>query len=636
MDFYDPDEVDDGGAEEGASKEYQSWKEVTVFLIDANPSMFIEAGIEGADGIDPKDTWIGIALKVVKAITKTKIIGSPSDQTAVLFYGTREARYANEQPHVYVYQDLKMPSADRIRDFDRLMEGEAFGNEVGSGGPASQEHLHAGMWNAISLLRGAAAHSRKNVMVFTNSSAPPVKGSDKEVTKKIRKRGEELRETGARIDLIPMVPVDEAKSFTHSPFWSSVMPSLTDDKTSQEEETQDIDTPSFWQGLTAVTRHKAYKKRALRSTRLHIGPDFSVGVQLFANIKRAGLSKFSYVEGRNNEPIKSEGVYLDSETAATLTTSQLQKRVFPHQRELTKANPTRHPQVLLEVSELDDLRRMLPQGIHLIGFKPLSALQQWHNLREPTFMYPDEKSLPGSTVAFIALHGTMLDQDKFAVAGAVLGPKAPPRLYALLPIEETIDGFDMQIDPPGIQMIQLPFQDDVRTPETDPSFIGHSRPQADDAAVDAAAEMIQQLQLTEYFSGCCPNPNLQRHYKVLEEMAMGDDPSEQTPDDDYSEPDPVLFENAAPAIQSFKDSVYGKGYTADVDPAAPKGAKRKATDDAAQAEAAETDWKALVEADGLKKMTVPDLKVYLKAHGLPVSGKKADIVERITEHVTSK
>lgn len=41
----------------------------------------------------------------------------------------------------------------------------------------------------------------------------------------------------------------------------------------------------------------------------------------------------------------------------------------------------------------------------MLGFKPLTSLKDYHQMREPTFIYPDEKRMPGSTSAFIALHG---------------------------------------------------------------------------------------------------------------------------------------------------------------------------------------------------------------------------------------
>lgn len=39
-------------------------------------------------GIEKSDTWFGIAMKVVRSMLKLKIISSPNDQTAVIFYGT--------------------------------------------------------------------------------------------------------------------------------------------------------------------------------------------------------------------------------------------------------------------------------------------------------------------------------------------------------------------------------------------------------------------------------------------------------------------------------------------------------------------------------------------------------------------
>ena len=72
----------------------------------------------------------------------------------------------------------------------------------------------------------------------------------------------------------------------------------------------------------------------------------------------------------------------------------------------------------------------------------------------------------------------------------------------------------LQIDPPGLYMVQLPFLDDIRTPETDPSWVGEGHPTPEQEAVDAAAEMISALSLPDFFSGMLPNPSLQRHYQV--------------------------------------------------------------------------------------------------------------------------
>lgn len=63
-------------------------------------------------------------------------------------------------------------------------------------------------------------------------------------------------------------------------------------------------------------------------------------------------------------------------------------------------------------------------------------------------------------------------------------------------------------------MIYLPFSDDLRHPEADPSFTGASNPQADKAQIEAAEAMLHALTLKGFDSADIPNPSLQRHYQV--------------------------------------------------------------------------------------------------------------------------
>lgn len=72
----------------------------------------------------------------------------------------------------------------------------------------------------------------------------------------------------------------------------------------------------------------------------------------------------------------------------------------------------------------------------------------------------------------------------------------------------------LQLEPAGLQMVQLPFSDDIRTPEDEPAFVGVGHPVANAAAIDAAADMIAALSLPDFYSGCTVNPALQRHYQV--------------------------------------------------------------------------------------------------------------------------
>lgn len=224
----------------------------------------------------------------------------------------------------------------------------------------------------------------------------------------------------------------------------------------------------------------------------------------------------------------------------------------------------------------------------------------------------------------------------------VVNDKSPPKMMAVLPVEQVTyededSGKVVQLEPPGFQLIQLPWSDDIRNPEADPKFAGATHPVATSTAVSAAEAMIEAMQLDPLntFSGAWPNPVLQRHYQILEHLAMAEDVPDQALMVDDTLPDTRLLSDAAPAIEAFKDETFGTGYTADVD--AAKGVKRKVSGNTQEDKdaASEIDFRRQWEEGTLPQLTLPQLKIYLKAAGLPVSGKKAFVVERVENHLAT-
>jgi ATP-dependent DNA helicase 2 subunit 1 len=85
----------------------------------------------------------------------------------------------------------------------------------------------------------------------------------------------------------------------------------------------------------------------------------------------------------------------------------------------------------MAMDELTKIKNVTNVQLQLKGFKPMKCLKDYHNLRSPTFIYPDEEAVQGSYAAFIALHRAMLQQNKFAVA--FYGSRASSQLVALVP-----------------------------------------------------------------------------------------------------------------------------------------------------------------------------------------------------------
>mmetsp|Transcript_156 Transcript_156/g.227 ORF Transcript_156/g.227 Transcript_156/m.227 type:complete len:125 (-) Transcript_156:139-513(-) len=98
-------------------------------------------------------------------------------------------------------------------------------------------------------------------------------------------------------------------------------------------------------------------------------------------------------------------------------------------------------------------------------------------------------------------------------------------------------------------------------------------------------------------------------------------------------PDEEGFQSVKKEIETVNDIVE------EVEEPVPVGKKRKAgggrggAAKKAKVDVDEADYYTLYENDKLKKLTVPKLKDFCRAKGLPLSGKKADILERIMKYM---
>ena len=98
----------------------------------------------------------------------------------------------------------------------------------------------------------------------------------------------------------------------------------------------------------------------------------------------------------------------------------------------------------------------------LLGFKPLNTLKPYMFVKPGHFLYPDEKSIEGSTTLFSTLLTKCLEKKKFMLCEIIARANTSPRLAAMCPQEEELDENRLQITPPGFHLMYLPFADDFR------------------------------------------------------------------------------------------------------------------------------------------------------------------------------
>lgn len=125
--------------------------------------------------------------------------------------------------------------------------------------------------------------------------------------------------------------------------------------------------------------------------------------------------------------------------------------------------PTDQAQVVLSDEEVKKLRTFgCVPGIKLLGFKDRSTLHFLENIKHAYFLYPSDLDQPGSKRVFAALLQSMLSKNKYALGLYMPRENVIPSFVAILPQAEEVDEEGNQLVPSGMNMIVLPYADDIR------------------------------------------------------------------------------------------------------------------------------------------------------------------------------
>nr|ATA62886.1 putative KU70-like protein [Juniperus oxycedrus] len=625
MDLQSDDLFPDEDDEENSiySQDKEAGKEFVVYMIDAGPDMFLQ--IKEEDDVK-KPSHFSTVVKCILESLKTRIINSDYDEVAICFFNTREKRNLQESEGVYVFnvregEDLDRPTARLIKDFSHIED--TFEKEIGSQSgivPGSRENpLYSALWVAQGLLRkGSTRNVDKHILLFTNNDDPFGNADPRvkaDMSRTTIQRAKDSRDLGISIELFPLSRPGE--EFNVSIFFADML-ELENDESS---EFMPMVAEKF-EDLTNQLKKRMYKKRVVRKITLMVADGLSIGLHTYALIRPAQTGKITWLDSVTNKPLKLERSYICADTGALVTETLARFQTYQNEK------------VKFSIDELSEIRKVTSVPLRLLGFKPLHCLKDYHNLRPATFLYPSDEEISGSICAFIALYRAMLRFQKYGVA--FYGNTQSPQLVALLPQEEVTNSSG-QIDPPGLHMIYLPYSDDIRHIEKLHMSTDGPVPRASKEQIDKATAMIKKLELREFSVYQISNPALQRHYAILQALALDENEDlPETKDETMPDEESMQRPGITNAVQEFKDVVYGSDYCFEVN-TKTKGdetsKKRKALTEVAEKEAGNYDWRELAETQKLKNLTVVELKYYLTAHNLPLTGKKEVLINRILTHL---
>ncbi|XP_058774584.1 ATP-dependent DNA helicase 2 subunit KU70-like [Vicia villosa] len=616
--FRDEDEDPDAQFE----RENDSNKEYVVYLVDASPKMFNTSCLSDNHH---SETHFQIALSCISLTLKAQIINKSYDQVSICFFNTREKRNLQDLNGVYAFHlpegdYLDRPTARLIKDFDNLHE--SFSKNIGSQHgvlPGSRENpLYNAIWVAQALLRkGSAKTVNKRILLFTNEDDPfgCLKGAFKsDMTRTTLQKAKDAQDLGITIELLPLSTSDE--TFDLSKFYVDLIglegDELVNFMASAGNKLED---------MKDQLRKRMFTKRRVKKFKFTLVDGLSIELNSYALIRHTVPGSITWLDSITNRPLKSERSFICADTGALV--EEYTRRFHPYKNQ----------NIIFSVKELSEIKRVATGHLHLLGFKPLSCLRDYYNMKPSTFLYPSDEGTDGSMCTFIALHKSMIQLNRFAVAFS--GSSSRPQLVALIAQDEVIQSGG-QIEPPGMHMIYLPYSDDIRLVEerfSDTSGV----PKASADQIKKASDLIKRLDLKDFSVFQFTNPALQRHYAVLEALALEEDEIPEIKDETLPDEEGLARPGVVRVLEEFKTSIYGENYDEEIELGTGKpteaSKKRKAHTEFAKKECESYDWGELADTGKLKDLTMVELKYYLTGHNLPVSGKKEAIVSRILTHM---
>ncbi|KAF1967793.1 Ku DNA-binding complex, Ku70 subunit [Bimuria novae-zelandiae CBS 107.79] len=634
---------------------YKTIKDAVLFAIDISESM-LERPPLSDDKKAERDSPASATLKCALHLMQQRIISNPKDMMGILLYGTEKTDLKdgdNTFQHCYLLTDLDVPCAQDVKQLRDLLENEEEAEEILK--PAKEPASIATVLfcaNQIFTTKAPNFSSRRLFLVTDNDNPATVK-QDKETA---ITRARDLYDLGCTIDLFPISKPDHG--FDRTRFYDDlVYPTSPSDPDAPVAIPSTTKVAKSGDGLTLLKQllssinSKAAPRRALFSLPFEIGPGMRIGVKGFILIKRQEHVKSCYVwvGGEKPQIVQSSTSHMADDTARVVEKIELRK-VYKFGGDTITFTP----------EEFIQIRQCFGEPIiRIVGFKPLSMLPLWANVNKATFVYPSEADFIGSTRVFSALQQKLLKSKKMALAWFVARKNASPVMAAIIPGEERYDENGEQTMPPGLWLVPLPFANDLRQcPEQPPE------PRTTDELTDKMRVIIEQLQLPKgvYDPSKYPNPDLQWFYRILQAMALEEEVPTK-PDDktlpkykqiekrcgeyieEYGQTFDEVFKTVGRAALSSRPKAAAKKRpataAADDDDDEPKPNKRvkkepKVKNEDGDDGLTDEQMAGINNKGTLTKQTVAVLKEYLSARGQPVTGKKADLVERVQDYLEDK
>lgn len=619
---------------------FEGKRDVILFCIDCSESMHELRDDPNYE--DVKTSHLFTALEAAMQIQKKKVIVGPNDSVGIVLFNTARSSEAKNhateiKKNSFVYQPITLISAPAIQELIQLLDAarEDPGLLKSTFPPLTGKKMPMGdvFTSCNWVLRdGAPKTASKRVFLITDDDNPHP--GSKQLVTSARTTLLDLTQSGVQIE--PFFIATPEKSFEPSKFYSSVL--LPDVLNDEEEDTgvlpESISITRIDDLLSQMRFHEV-PKRAIFSIPFQLADGFVISIKGYGLVteQKKGSYKYFVDLGDRMEVANSRTAYVDEDQQAEVDKTEVvygmslgAAPVDGGSDDEGEGADTAYRAVpvgkrpFYTADEIRSFRTLdIEPSIRLLGFKDRTELAFEDNVKHSVFIYPDELKYSGSKRTFAALLKKMIEKKKIGLVLALMRRNAAPVFCAMLPQAESGEEGGWN-EPAGFHLIPLPFADDIRAAPLDQAF------RAPDGLKDAARVWIDKLCVKDgtYPPDSYPNPALAYHNAQLQASAFREEFDPEAFEDLTRPKYDMIHKRAGNLMKEWKRALL-TDESANVVPVTT-GSKRKA-----DVSVDEAEIRSKHEAGALAKLRVDQLKDFLKSKSQPVSGKKAELIERVDD-----
>lgn len=315
-----------------------------------------------------------------------------------------------------IFIPLMRTSKDMIQYVKHFKASEDFfdfKNHYGS--DRSANNFSEALWLCSRMFMQCDYKLKESVIIlFTNNEQPYQNGSHE--LQKVFTRAKDLRELGVHILLTPTV--DE---FSAEPFYREFLCTVMD----EDPETWQMTPPAEQREILLSREYKRdYRRQCHRYFNLTIADGLNVGVGIYCFKTRTFTPTSIKMLRDSNKIVAGRMCWKAGHYDEERQENVFDRILLPG--ELKKYQEFGGQKILFSADELSRLKGLIPPGMRLLGFKPMTTLPDRCYIRGTQFLYPNEKAIRGSACLFRALWEKCLEKNVYAMCVFTQIRKSPP------------------------------------------------------------------------------------------------------------------------------------------------------------------------------------------------------------------